>query len=1238
MATVHRVGQTEVVFPDSYEVEIPGAVRSRGKRARGGKPPRGPQQLRSAADDSADDPLVRALAEQGVTVKERVPLRATSAAVAAAAKRGARGPSESTVAIRADVAADEQAVVLLEQDGVYAFRFGKEVVTPATARRGARATRCVEFMLDLRVPGAGSAKLRKRGLRIGFLWNRVKVYVLRFAAKAAVKHTMKALEANVSRGLVHLIGDDLAKWREFNGVKSPPAGRPVRVLLFIHGTFSSTWGSFGALTQTKPGRDFLAAARDRYDAVVGFDHSTLSVDPRENAKDLLQRLAALPWSQPPEIDVIAYSRGGLVYRSLVEDVLPGAKFKGTFRRAAFVAVPNGGTALAEGKNWQTLLDLYANVAVGTIKLVRLVAPPTSAAATTILSELISGAASLVKFMALNAANEGAVPGLAAMRPQGDFILALNQAQPGQPTVGACEYYVVSSEFDALASNAEKLSQLPRKFLALLVDRVVDRLLASASDLVVNTESMTAIDKAAGNFVRDQFAFGKTASVYHTNYFLQADVSRSMSKWFTPPDVVKAPKSPGSAMPSPRQQGGSKLYVGNLSYTATGAELEELFNDYGKVSSAQIIEDRDTGRSKGFGFVEMGSDEEAQAAIEALNGKETDGRALVVNEAKPREKSAEKPGGAGWGMEGGGTGGGGVDQNLGFTRVPGVNIGGGGGKRGGGGIPAFDKGDQAQRTARDSRKSESKPKPKPPAAPEEKILCNFHAEMDAKPIVNHLTTLEVIISRETIESTPGTVAAGAGGLLESGVPLFVGVECKAGLEYAGEAGKDCVKVNPPEPNEPQTIQFDLRAIKEGPGEVLVSAKQHDVRLIKLTLRPQVVSRAARSAERLASDGTLAPFPKHWLRIRENVKERKFTYEMTSPSLKIQKTYELSPFKGSRQKFVDELYKEIQAFWTEHEAKGAEAQAKYFTEALRARGHKLFEQLIPPDLQQVLWDNRARIDSIWVISEEPFIPWEMVLVHDPGKKLSPDDGALFLAQMGLVRWLNNVEGWVPSQVRIRKDRAFYVIPNYPEGSDYELSETQTEGAFLKKTFGGATAVTPQPNEVLALLNKRGAFDLFHFAGHGFANSKDITNSELLLEGTVNKKGEWVPSHINASDVEAHARLEDAEGNRPMVVINACKTGRQGYELTGIGGMAKAFLGGEKGGVAGAAVFVGTLWSVGDNTARTFTEQFYTALLAGKTVAQASIAAREAARTAKDNVLDQSTWLAYVVYGHPDAKLVK
>jgi RNA recognition motif-containing protein len=94
--------------------------------------------------------------------------------------------------------------------------------------------------------------------------------------------------------------------------------------------------------------------------------------------------------------------------------------------------------------------------------------------------------------------------------------------------------------------------------------------------------------------------------------------------------------------------GKKLYVGNLTYEVTDSDLTKLFEAHGTVQSAQVVMDRDTGRSKGFGFVEMGNDQEAQAAIAALNGQQSNGRALTVNEARPKE--------AGGGKHAGGSGG------------------------------------------------------------------------------------------------------------------------------------------------------------------------------------------------------------------------------------------------------------------------------------------------------------------------------------------------------------------------------------------------------------------------------------------------------------------------------------------------------------------------------------------------------------------------------------------------------
>ena len=122
--------------------------------------------------------------------------------------------------------------------------------------------------------------------------------------------------------------------------------------------------------------------------------------------------------------------------------------------------------------------------------------------------------------------------------------------------------------------------------------------------------------------------------------------------------------------------GNKLYVGNLPYSYRDSDMEQAFSQYGTVSSAKVMMERDTGRSKGFGFVEMSNDAEAQAAIAGMNGQQIGGRGLVVNEARPMEARAPRSGGFGGGGGGGGYGGGGGGGGYGG--------GGGGGRSGGGG--------------------------------------------------------------------------------------------------------------------------------------------------------------------------------------------------------------------------------------------------------------------------------------------------------------------------------------------------------------------------------------------------------------------------------------------------------------------------------------------------------------------------------------------------------------------------
>jgi RNA recognition motif-containing protein len=128
--------------------------------------------------------------------------------------------------------------------------------------------------------------------------------------------------------------------------------------------------------------------------------------------------------------------------------------------------------------------------------------------------------------------------------------------------------------------------------------------------------------------------------------------------------------------------GNKLYVGNLPYTVRDEDLQQAFGEFGAITSAKVMMERDTGRSKGFGFVEMGSDAEAQAAIAGMNGQSLGGRSITVNEARPMEARPPRSGGFGGGGGGGYGGGGRSGGGYGSDRSGGGGYGGGGGGRGG----------------------------------------------------------------------------------------------------------------------------------------------------------------------------------------------------------------------------------------------------------------------------------------------------------------------------------------------------------------------------------------------------------------------------------------------------------------------------------------------------------------------------------------------------------------------------
>lgn len=1299
----NRPSGLTITVPPTYHVVEPPAAET--PRRRGSQRPFGPVSIPSdtAATSAEQDAIIAALEAQGMQVFDRVELAPVSAPSSTGASRGRRVSTSSAVEFSADLAAHEDAVLLLEQDGLYAWKFADTIeATPAQpARRGGRtgpALKRVKFSVELATASSATREQAKRSVIGDFILDKVKVIVLKFAARIAVGQAIKFLERNVSKGIRTMGALDPQQWKLVDSLATIqlPTTRPARILLFIHGTFSNTVGAFGALAGTPWGRKFLEGARANYDAVIGFDHPTLSEDPLANATELLRLLQSVEWKYAPHFDVITHSRGGLVFRSLVEHLLPLSKWQAYFDRAIFVAAANGGTRLAEPDNWKTLIDLYTNIVVAACKVLGMI--PQATAVTLVLGEAIKNLGAFVQYCATNAISEGSVPGLAAMEPDGAFIKSINEAQPGQPPVESSNYYAVVSDFKPrILDGDHEPQEMSRRLVQWLAEALAHQLMQESNDLVVDTPSMISIDGQRGRFIKDTLDFGENPQVYHTNYFTRPEVTNAFARWLrlAEPAAVEAVRGTtsaakhatversrigtvrgtikgGSRPPSkgPRPGGGLKgggrltrgvrkpgvselkgmprrlVEIGGMVGPQLPVAVDTDFivaRDDIQISTCvewikekspnYVVVRRDyQGDTLNYAFtvgevVETGkheppgtpllyalnlheTDESPRRSIDDLStpaavegSRPTTQRGIVLENEKPIGVLPEKtsPASASELAQM-------AERILTSTKGTEAAV----SRRA---MPKFDVplAGIPTRTARGVRRSGA-----------QKVTCHFHAEMEEEALVKRVTTVEVIVSREVIGLLTGIAAQSGEAEIEPDRKLIIQVIPRVNFETVDESR---VEIDPPAPGDPQHLYFDLRATDSGDGEVWVLARQGQVSLVTLILKPRIVKVKSVTQRKLSSEAKTPEAPKlieplHQLRISEQTNGSQFSYffDLESPALDIVESYRSADVLGDKEKYVENLYEEIEKRWL-----GNKDDVEAFGAELRAFGGQLFSELIPEKLQAVLWERRDEIKSIMVLSTEPLIPWELVHLKEPGKRQLPQE-TRFLGQMGLVRWLHGAN-WPPDQLKIRKGWARYVIPQYP--APYTLPEAEQEYKFLEDKFK-ATAVEPQPTPVRDLLSKPGQFDLLHFACHGSAEPHQIANAQLMLEGQVEaviengvQKQNFIPSYLSATTAEQYSELR-APNNRPMVVLNACQAGRAGYNLTGIGGFAQAFLRG------GAGAFIGTLWSVGDSPARTFTETLYSELLNGSTLSEAAIKAREAARLAGD-----ATWLSYVVYGHPHLK---
>lgn len=462
--------------------------------------------------------------------------------------------------------ADRDAVVLLARENVYTWHFpaisgalvadtdSSEGAVPAeaptartiaaippaeaaaTSDQLADSARVLRFEIELpepATPGLGVGLSQPAGALespapVALPAPPAQAWVLGFPRVRVAGLAIGALEAaTVRTGLRRMKPGVPTLWRPV-GCYFPPRRRAAKVLLFFHGTFSTTLSSFGTLGVTEHGRRFLGRASDRYDLVVGYDHRSLSVDPTVNAADALSRLQRLRFPRTPEIDVVGFSRGGLVARAFVEEAIPTSPWAGAIRKLVLVGSPNDGSPMADPQHWKDLVDRHTTLGVAAAQRL----PDRVSRA--IVTETIKGIGVLAKFLSGQGPSLEEVPGLAAMVPDSPFLQRLNGTGPGQPTPGNPPVYVMGADFEPQANLASPLS-LPAFPLLWMLDQGADKELPGPNDLIVAVSSTGAVDVPTGTvspLVTDRLELPASEGVYHFTYFDSEMAVQRIADWLT----------------------------------------------------------------------------------------------------------------------------------------------------------------------------------------------------------------------------------------------------------------------------------------------------------------------------------------------------------------------------------------------------------------------------------------------------------------------------------------------------------------------------------------------------------------------------------------------------------------------------------------------------------------------------------------------------------------------------------
>ncbi|MFO0577389.1 MAG: CHAT domain-containing protein [Polyangia bacterium] len=451
----------------------------------------------------------------------------------------------------------------------------------------------------------------------------------------------------------------------------------------------------------------------------------------------------------------------------------------------------------------------------------------------------------------------------------------------------------------------------------------------------------------------------------------------------------------------------------------------------------------------------------------------------------------------------------------------------------------------------------------------------------------------------------------------GARIQVMVHALEGLSLTGPAVAPLL-VRTPQPEEP--ARFELHADREGPGRAQILALYEGTCFAALEVDVHIEGQVAIDLE-LTEPGQKVRLelparspPDLSLAVLEN--DRTLSFYLTSADGKYtMQEMGSTVLTASPREHFREFFGRIERLPLETEEQRQIAEQK-----LAARGSTLCRQVLPPALRKLLWELRARIRTVQITSDEPWIPWEMCRLEssDPD---ATEDGLFLCEAFSVCRWLFRAQ---PDVDRLALSDLALIVP-----AEADLPSAQDEKQFLLSLAGAQRHVTPIPASYLQVVKElsQGRHDAWHFTGHAAADDTGDANRAALL---LDQREELTPE-------DASSCVRKAVRTRPFVFLNACQSGRAGLSLTDSGGWAQCFLRSgpeDAGGLArGASAFIGTYFSVSDTVATVFARALYTDLLAGRPIGEAAKAARAAARKAAPG---DPTWLAYTVYADPNGRV--